>query len=65
MEEKVKGEGAEVQKRRYQSPVLVSYVSQLAACIKEQSRRASHLILHEYSSEAIEELEWRNDMTLD
>ena len=63
MEEEVEGEGAEVEKGRYQPPVLFS-ICQSAACVIEQSRRVSHLILHENSSEAVEELEWRNDMTL-
>ena len=51
-------------RERSLSAASTFFICQSAGCVIEQSRRASHLILHENSSEAVEELEWRNDMTL-
>lgn len=60
MEEEVEGERAEIKKGCYESPVL--RLSQLA--IPRLLVTGSYLVLHKDSPEAVEELEWRDDMTL-
>ena len=61
MEEEVEGKWAEVEERRNQSPVLPDFVRISMSTMLHPS---SYLVLHKHSPEAVEELEWRNDVTL-
>lgn len=63
MEKEVEGEGAKVEEGRYQSPVLSTNVVSFP-CLASFTYQASYLILHKHSPEAVEELEWCDDMTL-
>ena len=61
MEQEIEGKGAEIKEGCYQSPVLLMSLSSTYSGLKIQE---AHLILHENSPEAVKELEWRDDMTL-
>ena len=63
MKEKVEGERAEVEEGRYESPILQQYISRVL--VLDVSKDGDYLILYKDSSEAVEELERGNDMTLD
>ena len=61
MEQEIEGKGTEIKEGRNQSPILLISLSFFDLGLKIQE---AHLILHEYSPEAVKELEWRDDMTL-